>query len=279
MHPHHSVHVQGNIPDGTADRCERLLPVLGPVHAFSHATAALIHGAPLPWRLTEAPLSVIAIGERAPLRHRGVIGRWTADGETPRRVVDGLPVIAPAEILPQLAERVPLLGLPLPHPWLVAVADFLVSGDRAPAARRIVPCTMAELADAVARHRGRRGVRAVEAALELCRVGVDSPEETFLRLALIEGGLPEPVVQLPVMTSKGLRHADLGYPEERVLLEFQGDGHRTSRARWLDDLRRVQLFEDVGYRVIAVGHGDVHPSAGALISRVRRALRGTHWYG
>ncbi|WP_409048564.1 hypothetical protein AB2L57_08385 [Microbacterium sp. HA-8] len=66
-------------------------------------------------------------------------------------------------------------------------------------------------------------------------------------------------------------HADLGYPRERLLFEYQGDEHRTSRRRWLRDLTRRQLFEDAGYRVIEVGADDVDDPA-PLVGRVRRAL-------
>lgn len=90
----------------------------------------------------------------------------------------------------------------------------------------------------------------------------------------MRSGLPEPDVQVPVVTREGVRHADLGYPGARVLLEYQGDEHRTSRERWLSDLRRIQLFQDAGYHVILVGAPDVDTHITALAGRVRRALRG-----
>ena len=65
------------------------------------------------------------------------------------------------------------------------------------------PATLDELRDAVARHAGRRGHRALVAALELVRPGTDSPAETELRLDLVEFGLPEPVVNLPIFDESG----------------------------------------------------------------------------
>ncbi len=101
---------------------------------------------------------------------------------------------------------------------------------------------------------------------------MDSPQETLLRVALVDAGIPEPQVQVAVRTAAGVRHADLGWPEQRVLLEYQGDEHRSSRRRWLEDLTRVQLLEDAGYRVILVGSADLDDGAGALAARIRRAL-------
>ena len=45
------------------------------------------------------------------------------------------------------------------------------------------------------------------AALDQVRGPVHSPKETEPRLALAHG-LPEPGVQVPVMTASGLRHAE-----------------------------------------------------------------------
>lgn len=105
---------------------------------------------------------------------------------------------------------------------------------------------------------------------------VDSVRETFLRLALTDAGLPEPTVQLRVPTAEGDRHADLGYPAAGLLLEYLGDAHRTSRRRWLDDLTRVQLFQDAGWDVMMIGAADLDPDPAALIERVRRKLARRH---
>jgi very-short-patch-repair endonuclease len=89
----------------------------------------------------------------------------------------------------------------------------------------------------------------------------------------VAGGLPEPEVQCAVITAQGIRHADLGYRDARLLIEYQGDDHRISRKRWLEDLTRRQLFEDAGYRVIELGADDLVNEL-ALVERIRRALQG-----
>ena len=77
---------------------------------------------------------------------------------------------------------------------------------------------------------------------------------------------------MPVETAEGRRHADLGYPSRKLLIEYQGEEHRSSRKRWLGDLTRVQLFQDAGYEVFLIGADDVDPDCSALAARVRRAL-------
>ena len=60
--------------------------------------------------------------------------------------------------------------------------------------------------------------------LSLARDGVQSPKETELRLLLRRQGWPEAVVQCPVVSRAGnvVAHLDLGWPEYRVGVEYDG---------------------------------------------------------
>ncbi len=275
MHPHHGVHAELSPDDDVVARCRRLLPALQPGRWFTHGTAARIWGIPLPHRYRpDEVLHVMSVGSGVAFRHRGTVGWVTSDAELDRRVVAGLPVVGPADVWCQLAIRDAVVPRrTIGHEWLVAAGDFLLTGPRTGGGRRGAPlCTIEDLRAAVDRRRGARGVRAVEQALADVRHPVDSSRETLLRLGLVAHGLPEPEVQLPILTRAGIRHADLGYREARLLLEYQGDEHRTSRRRWLEDLTRIQLLQDAGYRVMMIGADDLHPSCAALAARVRRAL-------
>ncbi|MEU1973383.1 hypothetical protein ABZ477_17145 [Microbacterium sp. NPDC019599] len=218
-----------------------------------------------------------------PLRRPGVIGWETEERDTPRGMLGLLPVLAPADVWCQLATPGatgvdPETGrkLMLSADRLVAVGDYLLTGPKR-AGGRVPLCTVQDLVSAVARRRGKRGAKALRLALDLIRAGAQSPKETQLRLDLVRAGLPEPDVQVPILTAQGLRHADLGYPAERVLLEYLGDHHRLDRAQWLEDLTRVQLFQDAGYQVFLVGAADLESGCRALATRVRRALNGRHY--
>jgi hypothetical protein len=288
-HPHHGLYVPraGREP-GVIERCEWLVTLLGEHQWFSHGTAARIYGMPLPRReRSDDDLHVMTLAGAAPMRRAGVIGWESSGADLGRRMLGGLPLIDPAEVWGQLAApHATGRGITLTREWLVAVGDYLLTGPRRDG-RRHPLCTRADLEAVVARRKGKRGARALAWALERVRSPVDSPKETQLRLGLVTAGLPEPAVQVPVLTAAGLLHSDLGYPEARLLLEYQGEEHRLSRKRWLADLTRVQLLQDAGYNVMLVGADDVDAAPGrpgtgfgpipgpgllALSARVARAL-------
>lgn len=241
---------------------------MGPWQVFSHRTAALLLGMPLPTPYRDdEPLHVLSLAGRDGMRSAGVQGHSTT-ADPLLLVRGGIHVVAPAPTWCHLAEeRRGALG----RDWLVAVGDFLISGARRERGRERPLCTLDELDLALSIHGAKRGATDLASARMLLRRPVDSVRETFLRLRLIDAGLPEPQVQMPVMTSIGLRHADLGFPDHLLLLEYLGDAHRTSRGRWLDDLTRVQLFREAGYETLLIGAADLAPSS-TLASRVRKAL-------
>lgn len=274
-HPFHGVYTVGVDTTDLVERCRAIAPRLDPREHFSHVTAARLWGIPLPraYDPSEA-IHVTAIGVDDRTRPAGLVG-WRVEQHPPEvRRLGPLSVIAPADVWATLGMRGAVIPRAHLFPeWLVAAGDYLVSGERIPGGRLPALASLADLRAAALRRAGKRGSRVLHEAIPLIRQPVDSPRETLLRLALIAHGLPEPVVQPSILTRAGMRHPDLGYVDERVLLEYQGDEHRTSRARWLRDLTRVQEFEDAGYRVILVGDDDLRPGAVvALCARVRRAL-------
>ncbi|WP_347345134.1 hypothetical protein [Microbacterium sp.] len=276
-HPHRGVYVAA-MPEQGYERCLAAVPLLGDRRWFSHVTAARLWGIPLPFDAAgDDPLHVLALPGAEPIRRPGFVGWETA--APPERVIHaGLPIIAPAAVWAQLCvpgatgqDRTTGRRLALSQEWLVVAGDFLLTGPRT-AGRRTPLCTLDDLVDAVWAHRGKRGAKALTCALAQVRRGPQSPRESLLRLALVACGLPEPAVQPAVLTAAGIRHPDLGYLEARVLIEYQGDHHRTDRRQWREDLVRRQLFEDAGHRVIEVAADVFDDGCHALAQRVRRAL-------
>lgn len=267
--PFHGVRRQPpTVPQVLVDQCRALRTVLPPAAVFSHATAARLWRMPLP-RTVGHELHV-TIPQGAAIRRPGVVG-WTRGEPLCASELDGLPVPSPADTWVMLAAMTAARGGRLSREQLVAVADFLVSGERHRWGRATPLATLDGLAAAVTQYGSRRGAASLAWALPRARRPVDSPQETVLRLGLVAAGLPEPTVQPPVATVAGIRHPDLGYLDDRVLLEYLGDVHRTDPRTWRQDLVRVQLFEDAGYRVLLVGADDVRPDGiRALAERVRR---------
>ena len=155
---------------------------------------------------------------------------------------------------------------------LVAAGDALVTGSRVAGRRANPVATVAELHSALAARRGSPGAGRALWALERIRTGVDSFAETQLRLLLVRYRLPEPATDCPVDVDGGITlHADLGYLEARIAIEYEGDAHRTDRERWMRDIRRRELMEDAGWRVIRVVQADLDDPS-ALVTRIRRLL-------
>jgi hypothetical protein len=281
-HPHHGLYLPRAAELQLFERCAAFAALLGPDRWFSHLTAARLRGIPLPMPWTpDEPLHVLAMSDAAPTRRPDVVGWESERSDFDREVIGLIPLVGPAEAWCQLSvpgstgtDAATGRKRNLNEAWLVAAADYVLTGPRIDGRNRPL-CTRKQLEAAIRKRRGARGVKALVRALVRARPGAQSPKETKLRLGLVECGLPEPVTQFPVMTAEGLRHADLGYDEARVLLEYQGDQHRTDRRQWLRDLTRVQLFQDAGYHVILVGAHDLEPDCSALADRVRRALSHT----
>ena len=182
--------------------------------AFSHCTAALLHRIPLPRSHEhQQPLHVMRPTGRNPVDrpqvtpHRGLQSRRVV-------TVQGLRVVAPGDTWVDLAS-------------LLGVEDLVVAGDRV--AR--VAGSLAPLQEALARRttaRGLRGARLLREALAWVRVGSDSPMETRSRLLFCRHGLPEPELNVAVMSRTGsqfLCRGDFVWRDRKVIGEYQGSHH------------------------------------------------------
>ena len=91
----------------------------------------------------------------------------------------------------------------------------------------------------VKRHPGGRGLRRLRRALPYVDGGAASPKETWLRLLLIDAGLPAPTTQIPVLDGyRPVAFLDMGWEEFKVAAEYDGDQHRSDRRRYVKDIRR-----------------------------------------
>jgi hypothetical protein len=135
-----------------------------------------------------------------------------------------------------------------------------------------------DLVTVVETRRGGRGVAALRDALPLLRVGSASPQETRARLFFGEIGLPEPELNADVISSEGLwlGRVDFLWREARVIVEYEGDQHRTDRRQWQHDIMRVRDLEDDGWRVVRITSRDLSDRSArtALARRLQRLLLG-----
>jgi hypothetical protein len=136
------------------------------------------------------------------------------------------------------------LGRHLPRAQAIARLDALM---------RASPFSTEDVLLLAKRHRGARGLRRLRAALPLIDGGAASPKETWLRLLLIDAGLPAPTTQIPVLDGyRPMAFLDMGWEEFKVAAEYDGDQHRSDRRQYVKDIRRHEAISDCGWIVVRV---------------------------
>jgi very-short-patch-repair endonuclease len=210
--------------------------------------AAALHGAA--WIDDDAAIELIHPTSRPP---RGVLTRRDTllDGEV--TCVTGLTVTTPERTAFDIGRR-------YPHRVAVARIDALA---RATGLERAAVMSVAK------NHPGTRGLRKLETVLGLVDGGAQSPQETYLRLLLVDAGLPRPSTQIPVPTGEQTYYLDMGWEDCMVAVEYDGDHHRTDVIQYRKDIRRLETLERMGWIVIRVTAGD---RRAAILRRVRCAL-------
>jgi very-short-patch-repair endonuclease len=120
------------------------------------------------------------------------------------------------------------------------------------------------------RYAGRRGIVRAREAISLFDSGAQSPKESWLRIALVQDGLPKPQTQIPVRDEFGeaIAYLDMGWEDIKVAVEYDGEQHRNDRRQYTWDVRRLETLERRGWIVVRVVAGD-RPAE--IIRRVRAA--------
>lgn len=169
-----------------------------------------------------------------------------------------------------MAARLPLYDL-------VCVGDQLIRVPRPEFEGRTAPyATLAELRTLLDRHRYRQGIVRAREALELMRVGADSAQETRLRLAMLDAGLPEPDLQVKLWPGDPFSpSADLGFRARRLAIQYDG-GHHLEEDQVFSDMRRDKAFRAAGWTVLVFGKDDAGENFASATRQIRRALR-TAW--
>jgi hypothetical protein len=123
------------------------------------------------------------------------------------------------------------------------------------------------------RYPGLRGVRRVIDVLGWADARSGSPPETRLRLILVQGGLPRPVPQHPVVDDdRRVLWLDLAYPEHRLGVEYDGGDHFATPEAARADARRHTRLVAAGWRVLRYTSGEMRQAPDRIVAEVRHAL-------
>lgn len=222
----------------------------GRTATIAGAAAAALHGAE--WIPDGVPVELIHTNTRPP---DGVLTRreTLCAGET--QICAGLAVTTPERTAFDIGRR-------------GAVRSAVVRLD---ALARATGFNVDDVLRVAVAHARSPGLRRLEAALDLVDPGAQSPRESYLRLLLIDAGLPRPQTQIPVLGADGIPFAylDLGWAESLVAVEYDGDQHRTDRRQFVKDIQRMEMLDEMGWIIVRVVAED-RPAR--IIRRVRAAL-------
>ena len=162
---------------------------------------------------------------------------------------------------------------------IVAMGDACVRVPHLEFEGRSMPlCSMWDLQRTIDRHRGKRGLRKGKEALELIRVGSDSAQETMLRLAIVRAGLPEPELNIPIITEDGVRHhePDLSYRKYRIGIEYEGE-HHGEESQIARDIARSERYAALGWTEVRISKRHMVNDAKPAAAKVLVALAQAGW--
>ena len=206
--------------------------------------------------------TAIELASKSARPQRGLIVRNETLGADEVTAIRRLPVTSVARTAFDLGRRSPASGwCPQPRGQALARLDSLMHAT---------PFSFEDVAVLEKRHRGARGLRRLKDVLPLVDGGAASPRESWLRLLLIDAGLPTPTTQIPV--NDGWRLAgvlDMGWEDYMVAVEYDGDQHRTDRRQFVRDIERLAKMQDQGWIIIRVV-AEHRPDD--IIRRVNQAL-------
>lgn len=238
----------------------------------SHVTAAQLHGIPLPWFNDEIKTIHLTRTAGSPQpRRKNVVGHATTLDGSEITMIGGVPATTPARTFLDLSALLSLDDL-------VAVADFLIcEHDRPFEPRKIAIVPAATLRRYIEGKHHVRGLAKARAAVELMRVGVDSPPETKLRLILHRAGLPEFTTNYAIPGNPEV-WPDLACEEYKTSGQYEGEIHKTTQKQ-LYDRNRDERSAARGWLQVKVYNADMRKGEAFVVNMFNQALRQQGWQG
>lgn len=244
-----------------------------PFSFVSHLTAAKIHGMFLPSRFEpSSPLDLARTPGLQRPRRKYVHGHELMPGPFDVVVVHGVPVTSVQRTLLDIA---PLLTVD----ELVVIGDQIVCAHQQAFGRRKIALVELNVLRAyVAQHSGTRGMRKLRAALELVKVGADSPPETKLRLIITRSPLPdfEPNVHIEDAKGREMVGPDLACKKYKTCAEY-GGGHHFSAEQQSKDHDRDFITNALGWYQALINKQDMKAGELVVVTKIARMLVRGGW--
>jgi very-short-patch-repair endonuclease len=123
---------------------------------------------------------------------------------------------------------------------------------------------------------GRAGTRTLQRLLTDRELGsglTESPLEVRVERALHRARLDPPERQFTITCPDGLRiRLDFAWPEQRVGIEADWFRWHTDFEQWLQDARKHNLLQEMGWRIVRATHRSLHENPDALPRQVASLL-------
>lgn len=265
--PCHDVRLPLNVDVSLIDSCRAITSVT-PGSLISHITAAKLHEFRLPARFinTQDIHLSKSLGQGRPQRTR-VFGHELSLADTDYDVVQGIPVTSVQRTLLDIAQE-------LSMDELVAIADQIVCAhNRSFGPSKLPLVEITELKSYVSLHRRQRGIRKLQAAMELVQVGVDSAPETQLRLCISRWALPKFICNFEIEDAAGNPKVapDLSCPRYRTCAEYDGAHHLDPKQQSKDHDRNF-LTASLGWHQAIINKNDMGNDGLVAITKIARML-------
>ncbi|WP_126030097.1 hypothetical protein [Bifidobacterium callimiconis] len=223
----------------TISRLQPLLPKLPGTAVFSHTTACALLGITPPkhHKLADGVhVTVADPTDRRPYLAGVIWHTWPLITMLPIVTeVSGIPCLRPEALLAQMAAHLDFEGLAIFGDSLLCRNDDLKRSS------------IKELRNFAAAGGAFRGKRRFKRVLPVLREDTDSPMESALRISTIQYGLPGPDVNFPIETNDRMNHADMGYPDYKIILEYDGRHHLANERQWEADWEKRNRWTAAGW--------------------------------
>lgn len=216
-------------------------------------SAAAVHGTK--WLDPHEPAEIIRAN---PYPQKGMVVRRCQLADEDVCLATSMRVTTPARTAYDLGRRLPLTaGL--------AHLDALMNAS---------PFEVCDVEAIAQRHPCARGLRQLRQTVALVDGGAESPYESLTRLLLIQHGFPRPGTQIPVYDDSGRLFAriDLGWPQYRVGVDFEGKHHWTDPRQRDWDVERYAKLPELGWLDTRVTARILHNRREDFFNRVGAAL-------
>ena len=207
------------------------------------------------WLDASEPAELIRSNRRAPDKIR-VYSDSLCSRDACR--VGDMRVTTPARTAFDIARRLPLL----------------VAVPKIDAVLRVSGCSALDAQAVLNRNPGLRGTRNAAIALSLADAGAESPPESLVRLLVLMAALPRPATQIVVPDGYGspVYRLDLGWPQHKVAIEYDGAQHWTDPAQRARDIERLEFLAAQGWTIIRLSWVQLRDQPISVVNRVARAL-------